>query len=61
MYNDVIDSVTGYKSLKWKSINIEDISNELGVEMEHMNPLDHELHTKRKETHMAVCGGMWCA
>ena len=34
LYNDVIDSVAAYKSIMWKSIDVEEISNEL---MEYQN------------------------
>ena len=34
LYNDVIDSVTEYKSIVWKKIDVEEISNEL---MEYQN------------------------
>ena len=34
LYNDVIESVDGYKNVQWKTINVEDIGNEL---MEYQN------------------------
>ena len=34
LYNDVIESVDGYKNIQWKTINVEEIGNEL---MEYQN------------------------
>ena len=41
LYNDVIDSVSGYHNIHWQDVNIEDINNEL---MEFQNRFGYYLH-----------------